>query len=152
MNLDIGCGSLFAHNPRHEEQFLHADIQKTVLNRNFLNIIYDVHKLPFRDNIFDVVNASHLLEHVSNPSKALNEILRVSQRIAIIKVPHFLSKIARLDSRDKYGLHLHVFRRKWFFEQLKGYFFICTVNMEPFLYFFQRPYELEIRVFKRGKP
>jgi len=40
-------------------------------------VIADVHKLPFRNNSFDIVSAIETLEHLQNPKLALSEIYRV---------------------------------------------------------------------------
>lgn len=44
---------------------------------NFVNA--NLHNLPFADNSFDFSFASHVIEHVTNPDKALREIMRVSK-------------------------------------------------------------------------
>lgn len=40
----------------------------------------DVHNLPFKDGAFDYVICSHLLEHVDNPDRAVQELTRVARR------------------------------------------------------------------------
>lgn len=37
----------------------------------------DVNTLPFNDNTFDLVMAAHMLEHLPNPAKGLQEMVRV---------------------------------------------------------------------------
>jgi ubiquinone/menaquinone biosynthesis C-methylase UbiE len=44
--------------------------------------------LPFKDNCFDIVHASHVLEHIETPLDALGELKRVSKKLVIIKVPN----------------------------------------------------------------
>lgn len=48
---------------------------------------------PFKDNSFDEVYMSHVLEHLADPIKILREIIRISKDKAIItiKVPHAYS-------------------------------------------------------------
>lgn len=46
----------------------------------------DVQELPFDDKSFDFVYCSHVLEHIEDPIKALNEISRVGKR-GFIEVP-----------------------------------------------------------------
>lgn len=43
-------------------------------------ILADVQKLPFKDNFFDKVIFTHVLEHVGKPTKALSEIYRVLKK------------------------------------------------------------------------
>lgn len=87
-------------------------------------ILADACSLPFKDGLFEVVKASHVLEHLNNPSKALNEILRVATREIVLKfpkehdvLPWFISNVLPIPSfsslRSTYltrkrGLHLWV--------------------------------------------
>jgi ubiquinone/menaquinone biosynthesis C-methylase UbiE len=47
----------------------------------------DIHELPFADEQFDVLTCSETLEHVSNPERAIDELLRVAKKAVIITVP-----------------------------------------------------------------
>lgn len=49
-----------------------------------------IENLPFKDKEFDFVYCSHLLEHVDNPDKACEEIMRVGKR-GYIETPTRLS-------------------------------------------------------------
>lgn len=48
----------------------------------------DVHALPFQDGEFDVVLCSQTLEHVEDPLRAAQELLRVAARAVLITIPH----------------------------------------------------------------
>jgi SAM-dependent methyltransferase len=48
----------------------------------------DVHSLPWPDDHFDVVLCSETVEHVSDPVRAIAEVLRIARCAAIITVPH----------------------------------------------------------------
>ncbi|MCK5536245.1 MAG: class I SAM-dependent methyltransferase [Bacteroidales bacterium] len=52
----------------------------------------DVQELPFEDKSFDFIYCSHVLEHVEEPQKALDEILRVGKK-GYIEVPTKTSDI-----------------------------------------------------------
>lgn len=94
--LDIGCGTGYITNIIRKE--LNLSIVGSDLNferisfaqKNFCEevCIADIMKLPFRDNSFDKVIASEIIEHICSPETALKEINRVSKRYAIITVPH----------------------------------------------------------------
>jgi len=47
--------------------------------------IYD---LPYKDDSFDLVLCTEVLEHLEEPSKALREILRVGKKYLLITVPN----------------------------------------------------------------
>lgn len=45
-------------------------------------------ELPFADDEFDFVLASHVIEHMPDPVKALREWIRVARRFVYLVVPH----------------------------------------------------------------
>ena len=49
-------------------------------------VVGDVYALPFRDQSFDVIVARHVLEHLSEPKKFVDEARRVARRV-FIKTP-----------------------------------------------------------------
>lgn len=51
------------------------------------NIIADAENLPFRDKIFIVSKMLHVLEHLNNPCKALEECMRVTKEELVIAFP-----------------------------------------------------------------
>jgi SAM-dependent methyltransferase len=61
-----------------------ADIARTNVNYQL-----DLRDLPFKDNSFDCVYASHVLEHIKEDDRALSEIKRVltPSGIAVLPVP-----------------------------------------------------------------
>jgi len=80
-SLNVGCGSDLWGDVRVDVtfSFITAHFKPTVLA--------DAHYLPFKDGSFEVVKASHLLEHLKNPFKALDEMLRVATKELILKIP-----------------------------------------------------------------
>ena len=48
----------------------------------------DVYHLPYEDNSFDLVICTEVLEHLENPERALNEIIRVSKKYCLFSVPN----------------------------------------------------------------
>lgn len=89
--LDIGSGG----NP-----FPHADVlmdyyPKATPHRTSLLkhdgkpfVVADIHDLPFKENQFDYIYCSHVLEHVENPIRACKELVRVGQK-GYIETPTF---------------------------------------------------------------
>jgi len=65
------------------------------LNRNFRpDIVCDAQRLPFKPKVFNLINCSHLLEHLDKPYLCLDEINRVSKEKAKILVGFPLEKNA----------------------------------------------------------
>jgi ubiquinone/menaquinone biosynthesis C-methylase UbiE len=48
----------------------------------------DIYKLPYKDNSFDLVICSEVLEHLEDPGKGLEELKRVSKRYCLLSVPN----------------------------------------------------------------
>lgn len=88
--LDAGCGG-----GQYLEYFLNNDCKVTGVDysakmisiadrylksknlKNYSLTVTDVHKLPYQDNIFDLVIAVGLLEYLENPEQAMEEFTRV---------------------------------------------------------------------------
>ncbi|MBO0331615.1 class I SAM-dependent methyltransferase [[Muricauda] lutisoli] len=49
----------------------------TDLNSPLADVKADICKLPFQDNTFDVILCNHVLEHIPNDTKAMQELYRV---------------------------------------------------------------------------
>ena len=90
--LDVGCGN----KPKGDVNvdFLLYDsacghrIDSQIDSKHIPNfIVCDAHCLPFRDNAFNVVRASHVIEHLKQPYLAVQEFKRVTRRFVYIHVP-----------------------------------------------------------------
>lgn len=60
-------------------------------------VLGDAHELPFRNDSFDLVLCSEVLEHLSDPKKAFGEVARVSKKSILISIAgenplHFFAK------------------------------------------------------------
>ncbi|NIO20355.1 MAG: methyltransferase domain-containing protein [Candidatus Aenigmarchaeota archaeon] len=100
--LDYGCGEGVLSTLLAERDFnlIGVDISKPNIKvakkhslQKHLNIKYvigDVENLPFKDNSFELVVSSHVLEHLNEIEKGLCEIKKISEK-AIIAVPTCLS-------------------------------------------------------------
>lgn len=48
----------------------------------------NIYDLPYKDNSFDLVVCTEVLEHLEDPTKALAELLRVTRKHVILSVPN----------------------------------------------------------------
>lgn len=66
-----------------------------------------VYELPYKNNSFDLVICTEVLEHLEEPTRALKEILRVSKKYLIISVPNepffMLSNFLRGKNLSRFG-------------------------------------------------
>lgn len=94
MILDIGTGGQpdTFYSVEKGNLVLHTDVDPRAYHLETLCTVYN---LPFKDHSFKGVHASHLLEHLDNPSQAVEEMKRVLSGVLIVKVPngeHFNKK------------------------------------------------------------
>jgi len=61
---------------------------------------------PFKDNEFDMVYCSHVIEHVKDPVKFLTEVHRIAKpnALVIVKAPHFSYAWAHGQHRNAIGI------------------------------------------------
>lgn len=117
--LDVGCG----------EGFTLARLKKEKIGKSFegidnldesleiakkihpdLNIKKgDIYKLPYKDNSFDLVLCTEVLEHLSDPKKAYKELRRVSRKYVLLSVPNepffTIQRMARFQNILHLGAH-----------------------------------------------
>jgi SAM-dependent methyltransferase len=69
----------------------------------------DVHALPHADESADVVVASEVLEHVTDPERATRELLRVARYAVVLTVPHEPRERQEPAGTSSPHAHLHFF-------------------------------------------
>jgi len=98
--LDVGCGTaeFLVKVASHCEVYgiePDADFAKLARMRMKINnvegeVIRAVGEyLPFKDNSFDIVTSFSVLEHVQDPLKVIDEMLRVSKKFVYIHFPNY---------------------------------------------------------------
>lgn len=99
--LEVGSGA----SPYFRANVL-CDAYEETQERFFTPLVHDrptvlafVENLPFKDNAFDFVIASHVLEHSTDPERFLSELQRVA-RAGYIEVPD-----AFMERLTHYGFH-----------------------------------------------
>ena len=89
MILDLGCGTSKYHSPLEGKNIIHVDINK---NAQHIDIQCDAYNLPFRNGVFSTVYASHILEHLNEPIKAIEEMKKVSSNALLYEFPTLVFK------------------------------------------------------------
>lgn len=81
LTLNIGCGADKFGEVRLDQpkQFLNYAMQP--------NILGDACHLPFQDHVFDMVKFTSVIEHLHDPTKGLEEAMRVCRKHLVIAFP-----------------------------------------------------------------
>ena len=108
--LDVGSGG-FPHSTADilvdkylEDVLEHRSGNVLKLDRPFVQA--DIIELPFKDKAFDYVIANQIIEHIPEPTRALDEIARVGRR-GYISVPSEFQEII-----CSHSMHLWVFAKQ----------------------------------------
>jgi len=99
--LDIGCG--YGANKYAGTICDVQDLSKYYLNKNFIRLVEK--KLPFKDNEFDFVIASHVLEHVVDVEFFIKELERVSKK-GYIELPTKLEDNLVFENKKDHLWHM----------------------------------------------
>lgn len=72
----------------------HLDYTTTDLNSPLADVKADICNLPFADNEYDIIFCNHVLEHIPDDTKAMQELLRVLKPggMAILQIPQDLNR------------------------------------------------------------
>ena len=99
--LDIGCGYT-----AHENATVICDVQDLASfykDKNFVKL--DGNVLPFKDNEFDFVIASHVIEHVKDVKTFINELSRISSK-GYIELPTILEDNLVFENKKDHIWHM----------------------------------------------
>lgn len=102
MKLNLGCGK------NHLQGYINCDEQEE--NNPDLILNLNVYPYHFHSNTADYILLKHVLEHLDNPVKTIEECHRILKKGGVleIRVPHW--------NADLWGnpWHKHRFSKKWF--------------------------------------
>ncbi len=103
--LDLGCC-----RDKYKTEAFYPDAKIIGVDFVYFNGVdviqnFENNPLPFRDNQFDMVICWHILEHLNDTVKIMNELHRILKPggIIFIRVPHFLSMGIWQDITHKKG-------------------------------------------------
>lgn len=96
------------------EEYIPSTYVKADLNPSNKTIQkIDITNIPFNENTFDILICNHVLEHVPDYTKALNEVFRVLKKngIAILQTPY--SKLLQKNFEDS-GINTEELRKLYY--------------------------------------
>ncbi len=96
--LDAGCGEGFVSSLL-VERFPGLDVSAFDFNPSSVSLaqernpdvdcrVASIYEIPWDDESFDAVGCFEVLEHLYEPTQALNELARVSREYLVLSVPH----------------------------------------------------------------
>jgi ubiquinone/menaquinone biosynthesis C-methylase UbiE len=95
--IDLGCGeghllkslsNLVDHKKSAAIEIDPDEVKDAVINLPNCDVRQaSIYNIPFHDNSFELVICTEVLEHLDNPTLALNEISRVSSKYILLSVP-----------------------------------------------------------------
>lgn len=121
-SLDVGCGF-------RQLGEVNCDLYPSmVIKSRFVKC--SIYFLPFRSGEFEKVFCHHVLEHLEEPIKALDEMLRVTKHLIDIRVPYRISHSTKAVKPSK---HLQFFRGSYFKKYAQARNLECSgiVRLDP---------------------
>jgi 2-polyprenyl-3-methyl-5-hydroxy-6-metoxy-1,4-benzoquinol methylase len=96
--LDVGCGEGFTLN-RLREKGIGKKLEGIEYSKTAIELGHkmypdtkikqgNIYRLPYKDNAFDLVLCTEVLEHLDKPEDGLKELVRVSKKYLVISVPN----------------------------------------------------------------
>lgn len=96
--LDAGCGEGFTL-AKLQQNKIAQHLEGIDISRDAIRLgksmypsisfkLGSIYKLPYKDNSFDLVLCCEVLEHLEDPHKALQELIRVSKKYCLLTVPN----------------------------------------------------------------
>ncbi len=133
MIIDIGCGNKPIGYVNLDKEFdfnIHIDKGIKMNPKEYFNfIIGDAQELPIKNNCFEIVYSSHLLEHLPIPLKALYEFKRISKEKIIIKIPLSID-----DFKSEHEKHLYSWNHSTFRNLLEIVFNDVDIRLNSNIY------------------
>ena len=137
MKLNLGCGK------KLKEGFINVDIE------NPADKIVDLNKYPyqFEDNSIDYILAEHIIEHLQNPNKFLEEIHRILKvgGKARIETPHYKNPSSYYDFSHLWHFHedcINIFTQESRNNNTKVLFKCLTKKVTRGKYRFWKKYDI----------
>ncbi|MCP4373837.1 MAG: class I SAM-dependent methyltransferase [Deltaproteobacteria bacterium] len=129
--LNLGCGQF------KKDGYINLDISPF----SKADILHNLEKLPypFDNNTFDVIEANHILEHLSDPFRVMAELYRILKPGGniYIRVPHFSRALSHPQHKAGFDVAFYLYFDKDFIGGYTGTQFI-TKKME--LHWFAQKY------------
>ena len=140
--LDVGCGDIIYKSLFRDQEYVGIDVEdsgRSSSNKN-PDFNFDGINIPFKDNTFDFVLCTEVIEHAVDPEKLINDISRVLKPsgYAYITVPMMFGEheipydFRRYTSFGLKKLLSNSFEEIWFKKTETGIYAIKTIMNSEF--------------------
>ena len=114
--LDAGCGECRFVDAMRSEGIACIGIDLYPARKDVLKV--DINKkLPFRNEEFDGIHCSHVMEHLERPESTLKEFHRILDAggLLVLRVPHFMNQTAwtNLDHKRAFSSNAFLYLEGW---------------------------------------
>ena len=117
--LNLGCGQF------KKDGFINLDMSE-LCNPDILHDLENI-PYPFKNGAFDLIEADHVLEHLSDPFRVMGEIHRILKPGGklVIKVPHFSRALSHPQHKRGFDITFPYYFDDQFMGGYTGTKFIC---------------------------
>jgi SAM-dependent methyltransferase len=129
--LNLGCGQF------RKEGYINLDISP--LSKADIIHNLEIFPYPFDEDTFDLIEADHLLEHLTNPFGVMSELHRIAKPGGIIhiRVPHFSRGFTHPEHKRGFDVTFPLYFDKNF---VGGYTGTDLINKKTELHWFSQKY------------
>lgn len=139
--LDIGCRESMIKSLLKPKKYIGVDLENANVNLD----LNKINKLPIKDNSFDLVIASQILEHLFNPLLIISEIKRISKKYILIGLPNEYP----YDNRIRFLLRKDMDFKKGY-QQYSHHYLFDPETIEKFISENFKGYKLLVREYLFG--
>jgi len=117
--LNLGSGNF------KKNGYINIDINKDLNPDIVYNL--EIFPYPFKKNSFDIIEADHILEHLSDPFQVMKELHRILKKdgILIIRVPHFSRALTHPQHKRGFDVSFPLYFDNDYFGSYTGIQFKC---------------------------
>ena len=119
--LDVGCGGspeFYGIEKYKNLEYTGMDITPEIVefneNKGINCVVGSANNIPFADSTFDIVHSRHVIEHMENFKKPLEEMIRVAKYVVLI--PFFIKPLESgksIISLDNEGTEYEIYHNQY---------------------------------------
>ena len=116
--LDVGVSEFYGIEKYKNLEYTGMDITPEIVefneNKGINCVVGSANNIPFADSTFDIVHSRHVIEHMENFKKPLEEMIRVAKYVVLI--PFFIKPLESgksIISLDNEGTEYEIYHNQY---------------------------------------